>query len=447
MSLYSSASDYAKDTWLPVYPDMLTKSQGSVLELLGLNTDERVKIEGRRAFMKIQVGDDLGFGIVTSPGGDLATPGDIASAEARLDLMRFNDAIEFDAHEMALLDSLDAAAAPIMQKKMSASAIRSLREIERMALMDGTGALAKVASISTPTIVLDVVGNAYTERNPYTWIDDPGRSRYRSVDPTTGANKITALAASTTGFTISLINESTNTITASVATTGTTAGDLIVTDYGISAFSVGGVYTSPEMVGLLGMIASSGTYMNVSRTTYPQWQSTVISNSGTLRDISDNLVHELMNKTGRRSEKGMLVPSEYCGLADPGVWTSYHNLMSNGIRYTVSENPDIGWGGREMISMNGVPLYKHSMAARHQIMLVHKESAGFVGAKHDHNSIVKFLDRNGSIFFQQTASAGQGYADKTVAYITGFIGMYTERPRNHGRLDDLNLTAPAYAGQ
>ena len=439
MSLYSSASDYAKDTWLPVYPDMLTQSQGSMLNLLGLKTDDRVKIEGRRTYMKIQVGDDLGFG-VTSQGGDLPAGGDIASDEATLELMRFADAIEFDAHEMALLDSLDAAAAPkIMEKKMTASRMRVLRELERMAIMDGSGKLAKVASEVGSTITLDVAGAEYAERNPYTWIDDPKRSYYLAVDPTSGADQLTVPGK----FTVDGIVESTNVLTLSVDAGGIAAGDVIVT-YHPAGYASGGNFVSPEFDGLLALIDDGNTYMGLDRASISQWRATVLDASGTNRDISENLVHELMNKTGRRSQKGMLTPSEYVAIADPGVWTAYHNLMATGIRYTISESPDIGWGGRESLSMNGVPLYKHFQAPRHQILLVHKDSVGFVGPKHDTSSIVEFLSRNGSIFFQQTASSGQGYADKTVAYIQGWMGMYSERPRNHGRLDDLNLTAAAY---
>jgi hypothetical protein len=440
MSLYSSASDYAKDTWLPVYPDMLQQSQGSMLNLLGLKTDDRVKIEGRKTYMKIQVGDDLGFG-VTSQGGDLPAPGDIASDEATLELMRFADAIEFDAHEMALLDSLSAAAAPIMAKKMDASRIRVLRELERMAIMDGSGKLAKVASEVGSTITLDVAGAEYAERNPYTWIDDPKRSYYGVIDPTDGTWQTTAADS----FTVISNVESTNVLTLSIDAGGAAAGDYIVTYHpGTDAYSVGGAFASPEFDGLLALIDDGNTYMGLDRSSIQQWRATVVDNSGTNRDITENLVHELMNKTGRRSQKGVLLPSEYCAIADPGTWTAYHNLMSTGIRYTISESPDIGWGGRQSLSMDGVPLYKHFQAPRNQILLVHKDSVGFVGPKHDTSSIVEFLSRNGSIFFQQTASSGQGYADKTIAYIQGWMGMYSERPRNHGRLDDLNTTAAAY---
>lgn len=445
MSLYSSASDFAKDQWLDKYTDQLSHSEGSVLQLLGLNTDSRVKMEGRNTYMKIQVGDDLGFGMVPTIGGDFPTPGDISSDEATLTLKRFADTIKFDPWEMELLNSLDAAAAPIMAKKMSASRMRVLRELERQAIMDGTGAIAKVASVLGTALTLDVAGSAYTERNPYTWIDDPNRSGYRIIDPTDGTDQLTTPAR----FTISAINESTNVLTCSATLTGAAAADVVVVDAGQYGFSNSAhtTYTSPEYVGLLGAIASTGTYLGIDRSTVPQWQATVLSNSGTLRDITDNLVDQLMNKTARRSENGSIVPSQYVGLADPGTWTSYHNLMRTGLRYSISDNPDIGWGGRAYLSMDGVPLYKHINAPRHQIMLVHKNSIGFVGPKFGTSSIVKYVEQGGSIFFQANASTGSGYADETYCMIAGFIGMYTDRPRNHSRLDDLNLTAPAYDGQ
>lgn len=442
MSLYSTASDYAKDTWLPTYPDQLQRSEGTMLNLLGLSADDRVKIEGRNAYMKIQIGDDLGFGI-TSQGGDFPAAGDITSDEATLELVRFADTIQFDAHEMALLDSLSAAAAPIMEKKMSASRTRVLRELERMAIMDGTGVLAKVASEVGSTITLDVAGNAYAERNPFTWIDDPYRAYYLCVDPTTGADQMTAVPGK---FAITATSESGSTITSANDTGGSAAGDYIVT-YHPAGYASGGAFASPEYDGLLALIDDGNTYLGINRSSVQQWQSTVIDNSGTLRDLTENLTLELVNKVGRRSQKGMLTPSEYCAIADPGVWSAYHNLLSTGLRYTISETPDVGWGGREYIPMHGVPLYKHFQAPRHQILMIHKESVKFVGPKHDTSSIVKFLENNGSIFFQKNAASGAGYADAALAMIAGWMGMYSERPRNHGRLDDLNLTAPAYAGQ
>ena len=443
MSLYATASDFAKDTWLDTYENQLVHSEGSLLSLFGLSADERVKIEGRRTYMKIQTGEDKGFGMM-SKGGDFPIPGDIDSDEATLELHRFGSTITFDSWEMALLDSLNAAAAPIMAKKMSASKERVLREVERQAIMDGSGALAKVASEVGSVITLDVAGSAYTERNPYTWIDDANRAYYSCVDPSDGSYETTAADY----FTISAVAEASNEITCSIDTGGAAAGDLI-TLYHPAGFAVGGSYVSPEMDGLLAIVDDGNTYMGLNRATASLafWRSTVDDNGGTLRDLTDNLIDGFLNKVGRRSDRGMVTPNDYIAIADPGTWTSYERLMRNGIRYTVSETPDTGWGGREWLPMNGVKLYKHQGAPRHQIMLVHKPSVKFVGPKHDTNSIFKYVERGGSIFFQGNAATGAGHSDKVYAYIAGWLGMMTDRPRNHGRLDDLNLTAPAYAGQ
>ena len=122
--------------------------------------------------------------------------------------------------------------------------MRVMRELERMAIMDGTGILAKEASDSTNDLVLDVAGNEYAERNPYTWIDDVSRSRYSLVHPTTGADQVQ-------GFTLTSKVESTNVLTCSATMTAGAAGSYIVTDYGTSKWTTGGAISSPEFPGLL----------------------------------------------------------------------------------------------------------------------------------------------------------------------------------------------------
>ena len=59
---------------------------------------------------------------------------------------------------------------------------------------------------------------------------------------------------------------------------------------------------------------------------------------------------------------------------------------------------------------------------------------------------MKFVENpgGGGIWFQTGASSGQGYADSRRAHLVGFIGMYSERPRNNARLDDLTETSSAY---
>jgi hypothetical protein len=441
MTVYSTSSDYAKDVWLPVYNNQFMNDEGSLLKQVGMDWDAPVKIEGRNTYMKIQVGEDLGFGAINGAGGDLPTPGDIQSDEATLSLMHFGSAIQLDGHEKALVNSLDSGAAPdIMAKKMSASRMRVMRELERMAIMDGTGILAKHASDSGATITLDVAGAEYPERNAYTWIDDTNRSRYSLVNPTTGADV-------TQGWTISSIVESTNVITTSATQTTGTAADVIVTDYGASAWASGGAFRSLEFPGLLGIIDDDNTYLGINRATAALgfWRAVVDGNSGTNRTFTETLAMSVLAKLARRCEGGVVTGKEHFGLASFGTWNSYHQLMSPGIRYTASETPDIGWGGRESLPMHGVPLYKHVKAPRNTVLIVHRPSTHFVTAKNGSGGgIFNFLEGDSGIWFQKTAATGQGYADAQIAYITGWLGMYSDKPRNNARLDDLTETAGSY---
>jgi len=437
MSLYSTSSDYAKDVWLPWYTNQVQRAQGSFFELFGFSPNDKVKIEGRRSYMKVQTGDDLSFSMLTQ-GGDFPAAGDITSDEATLELGRFGATIKVDAHEMSLINSLRAGATDdIMRKKMTEAKDRTLRELERMAIMDGSGKLAKVASVSGSTITLDVAGSEYPERNPYTWIDDPNRARYSIVDATTGADEVA-------NFTISATSESANTLTASATVTAAESGDYVVLYHGASAFTSGGSYSSPEFDGLLAMIDDGNTYLGIDRSAVQQWRATVDKNGGTLRDLTENVINGFTAKVARRSPNGMIDAGSYAAIASWGTFNAYQTQMTPGIRYTVSERPDIGWGGREYVLMNGIPLYKHVYGPRNQILLVHKPSVKFVGAAKNDPGIAEFYSPNGSIWFQGNASSGQGHADFMQAYITGWLGMLTDRPRNHGRLDDLNEVSGSY---
>ena len=105
----------------------------------------------------------------------------------------------------------------------------------------------------------------------------------------------------------------------------------------------------------------------------------------------------------------------------------------------------------QLLPGGGPGIADHIIAAREAGVVFDNaddlQAVKFIGPKHDTNSIFKYVERGGSIFFQGNAATGQGHSDKVFAYIAGWLGMDSERPRNHGRLDDLNLTAPAYAGQ
>ena len=434
MSLYSATSAFAKDVWLPGLNYELLSEPGTLLGWLGSFTDSRVTVdvEGRRTYLKLRIGDSLGQATI-SQGGNYPDPGDPTYDEAQVNLAHLSHAISFTMEEMALLESTQAAAVPVMAEKMTAAKEAMSSDIERQAWGDGTGKLANVASQSGSTITLDATDSSQIDRDRYVWIDDANRARYDVVHGTTGVQQVT-------GFTVSDINESTNVLTCSGSMSGATNAGVVVRS---GTWASGGAFYSLEYPGIKALVANDNTYMNIDRTASGKayWQAVVNSNSGTLRPLTEELIHQTMNKVARRA--GRQPQGDYAAFASLGTWSSYHQIMTPGLRYTVDGTADIGFG--RPLEMLGVPLYRGARCPRNSIYLLKKDSIKFVRPANAHpGDLLNFVSLGGSEMFLKNASTGQGHAASVVAYLDGFLGMMSTRPRDHALLGDITEVASAY---
>lgn len=434
MSLYSASSAFAKDVWLPGLNYELLAEPGTLLGWLGSYADSRVTvdIEGRRSYIKLRIGDSLGQASI-SQGGDFPDPGDPTYDEASLNLSHLAHAISFTMEEMALLESTEAAAVPIMAEKMSAAKEAMSSDIERQAWGDGTGVLANVASSSGSTITLDATTSSQVDRDRYLWIDDANRARYDVVHGTTGAQQVSA-------FTVSDINESTNVLTCSKSMTSATSAGVVVRS---GTWASGGAYNSLEFPGIKAAVDNNNTYMGIDRTASGKgyWQAVVADNSGTLRPLTEELIHGVMNKIARRA--GRQPTGDYAAFASFGTYTAYHQIITPGLRYTLESTPDIGFG--RPLEMLGVPLYRGARCPRNTIFVLKKDSLKFVRPKHNKpGDLLNFVNLGGSEFFLKNASSGQGHSASVVAYLDGFLGMMTTRPRDHAVLGDISEVAGTY---
>jgi len=434
MSLYSASSAFAKDIWLPGLNYELLSEPGTLLGWLGSYTDRRVTVdvEGRRSYIKLRIGDSLGQATIAQ-GGNYPDPGDPTYDEAQLNLAHLSHALSFTMEELALLESAQAAAVPVMAEKMTAAKEAMSSDIERQAWGDGSGKLANVASDSGSTITLDATTSSQIDRDRFIWIDDANRARYDVVHGTTGAQQVT-------GFTVSDINESTNVLTCSATMTASTSDGVVVRS---GTWASGGAFYSLEFPGVKSLVATDNTYMGIDRTASGKgyWQAIVNGNSGTLRPLTEELIHQTMNKVARRS--GRHPQGDYAAFASPGSWTAYHQIMTPGLRYTVDGAADIGFG--RPLEMLGVPLYRGVRCPRNSIYLLKKSSLKFVRPKHTKpGDLLNFVNLGGSEFFLQNASSGQGHAAAVVAYLDGFLGMMSTKPRDHALLGDISEVASAY---
>jgi len=306
-------------------------------------------------------------------------------------------------------------------------------DIERQAWGDGSGVLANVASSSGSTITLDATTTSQVDRDRYLWIDDANRARYDVVHGTTGAQQVT-------GFTVSDVNESTNVLTCSTTMTSATSAGVVVRS---GTWASGGAYYSLEMPGIKAAVDNNNTYMGIDRTASGKgyWQAVVDDNSGTLRPITEELIHGVMNKIARRA--GRQPTGDYAAFGSFGTYTAYHQIITPGLRYTLESTPDIGFG--RPLEMLGVPLYRGARCPRNSIYVLKKDSLKFVRPKHNKpGDLLNFVNLGGSEFFLKNASSGQGHSASVVAYLDGFLGMMTTRPRDHAILGDITEVAGTY---
>lgn len=438
MSLNStSATGFLKDTYLPGYINQYENQKGT---LLGLFYKDRqsMTIEGANAFLKLRVGDSLGQGTIAES-GDYPTAGDVTSAQATVTASHLAHSINLTSEEAAYLDSGSAAAEPIISMKMDAAMETMARDIERQSWGDGTGILANIASSSGATITLDATTTSQIDRDRYIWVDDTNRRRYDVVHGTTGAQQETA-------FTVSSIVESTNVLTCSLAdmTSATSAGVLVNS----GDWASGGAFRSLEFKGLQAAIDDNNTYLGIDRSVAANayWRSVIDEGgSGALRDITENRVMGFLSKMARRRTDGKQPRgSEYMALANSGSWTAYHNLLLPAQRYS-AETPELGWG--QPLNFRGILLYEDIHCPRNGFMVIHKPSIKYVKAKHASNvsgDLLKFKELGGQMWFQGNAASGAGHSAQVFAYLEGFLGMMTDRPRNHGWLRDITEVASAY---
>lgn len=430
------SATFAKDIWLQGFTEQLEHTKGTLLDIMPMNPESvDVQIEGRRAYVKLKIGDSKGQATITQ-GGSYPTASDTDWAEGTLDLARMVHTIEMDAHEAGLLDSGNAAATDIFADKMESAQEAFMRDTIRQTWGDGTGVLANVASSSGSTITLDATATSQIDRDRYLWLDEPLRATYDVVHGTTGAQQVT-------GFEVTAINESTNVLTCNATMTSATSAGVVVLS---GDWASGGAFRSLEMDGIKAIVDDGNTFMGIDRSTAAYWRAIVVDNSGTLRNLSSTIIHQLRNRMGRRMGDGTKpkFPS-HVGFCNFGVWTAYHEIMSPGLRYTVSEVPDIGWG--EGLPMMGIPLYEDVHAPHSRIYVLRKDRADsmfYVTAKHRPEfagKVAQFMMAPGgnSIWFQKPGT--NTYKDARQAFIVAFLGMGSKRPRDHGLLDDITEVA------
>ena len=316
------------------------------------NEGDMTGFDGRNIVYPARTNRNRGV-MATAERGNLPTAGQTQNVEVRIPMRYVHGRIQLTGQAIKLSRTNEGAFVRAMQNEMD-DLVDALRlQLEFYLFHDGRGVRCLVnGAANSVTQTVDTCGGdattgaVATHGNRYLNIGD----WIAFVNPATGtlrqtiAFQITGIAAAGTTITLS-------------AAANTTTNDLIVKAYGSdAALAIENTEFLKPPMGLLGMI-DDGTYVqvynNVSRATYPVWQSTVIAGVGALSlDILQRGL-DVASQIGSAKINDLV--------SHQSTARSYATLLEADRRYTGGDlrNPDGGTkrakGGE--LAFGGIPMH------------------------------------------------------------------------------------------
>jgi len=320
MALTLATADSAlKEDYQPVVREQINNAI-LLLQQVEKNTRD---IEGRRAVLSLHVARSSGVG-ARAEGGSLPVAASQGYAEERVP-MKFNyGRIQLSGPVIRAMKSDRGSFVRAVQSETAGLTNDLKRDVNRQ-LFGGVSGVNGAIALCTTTSGSTTINLATTT----TVVQLRQLEVGMVVDIGTAANPTLEAAART----ITAVSVANKTITISGAAV-TTAG----TDYVFRSGSAGN-----EVTGLSSIIASSGTLFNVDPNTYPMWVSTVDSNSGTNRSVSENLFAKNMHNTFIAGGVDIDL-----WLTSDGVFRAYSNLLTSLKRFPQTLDLKGGFKGLDM---------------------------------------------------------------------------------------------------
>lgn len=283
------------------------------------------QVEGRRVVLAPKVRRGSGIGN-RGVGGTLPTAGNALHTEQRIDTKRMYGRIQIDGGVIKKMKSDKGSFKRAVSSEMEDVTNGLKRDVNRQlwGTSDGIIATGAVSTTGQTTVLL-----ATTTTTTQLGQLEEGML----VDIGTVAEGVAQAGGPTYANAIVSINESAK----SFVVTSNLGTAVAGTDFVFRAGNAGSAASTPqlELTGIQTIVDSTGTLFNVNPSTYGVWSSTELSNSGTNRQVTDELIAQLMHTVQRKSG---ILPSSGSNVlvCSDGVLRSYGATMTSQKRYTTT---------------------------------------------------------------------------------------------------------------
>lgn len=373
-------------------------------------TSDRVTNEtgGKYVTFPIHTRRNQGIGS-RSEMGALPQPGQQGTAAARVGLKYGYGGVQLTGQAISLADSDSKAFARSVQFEMDGLKNDLLKDMNRQIYGNGYGIIATATGVkSSQTIpvddarlfqvgmVVDIVDSPYTSTIT---LNQTGDLVVASVDLTAGANTVTL-----------------------TGTIGTVAAGDIITRKG-SGPDTGDA--KRELTGFGATIAASGSLYNIDPANEPEWKSTVDSNGGTKRALSEAMMIRMADSIRTSGGKTTVI------FQSLGVRRSYFALLSQ-LRQVVNEQSFTGgFTGLAFTTDDGeIPVVADNDAPLSTQWFVNEESFTYYRDEEWH-----FLDRDGNMWKQVRDTSG--VYDAWYAHMVEYHELGCDRRNSNGKIADI----------
>lgn len=325
-----TATNAAKEVYLPQLVTQLNREVIGLRRVMRSSDGVSSDTGGKYVRFPIRVSRNPGIGY-RAEGGALPTAGNQGYASVQIGLKYGYGMLTLSGQHMRLLKTNAQAFANLMTDEMDGLKNDVAKDTARIFYGDGTGALATLSSASQATANTSAVNDIqYLEVGQVIDIVSTGgtvRGSNRTI------SSITTTTAPAGTFVYSGADIGTDAATDLVVRTGNFAG------------------TALEPNGLSSIVKATGSLYNVDPATQPTWASTVNSNGGTARALSEGLMINMVDSI--RKAGGMRPTVIFASL---GVRRAYFNLLTQQRRYTDTKEFAGGFQGLAFNSGTEIPV-------------------------------------------------------------------------------------------
>lgn len=325
----STASGALKEFYLPAVREQL-QSAIKFLRMIETNSDN---VEGEEAVLSLHVRRNAGVG-ARKDGGALPPAGNQKYVKQRVPIRQNYAQIQISGPAMRSMKSDRGSFVRALNSETKGAMTDLRKDVNRQLFGTSDGVLVAVGAGSTTTVITFAATATDVQKRHIevgSLVDIGTASPFTSVGV---AREVTAVTATTF------------TVTPAFAVAPAAADSVVRHGSGGSGSD------QKELTGIQDIVSDTGTLFGVDPSVEPVWKSTVLGNSGTLRQFTENLaaqgLHQVTIAGG--DEVNLIVTSD-------GVHRAYSNNLTALKRFPKTLNLDGGYAALSITAGGGeVPL-------------------------------------------------------------------------------------------